>query len=96
VLASAEPLPALFFSTGLSFSELIASLTDDDGEPLPVRGPHLSRYEPEEYFRGWMSERPEVQARQLFELDTLNPGDVLTLTTRGPLHQLCVWGLALR
>jgi len=96
VLGSEQPVPALFFSTGLSFTELLASLTDDDGDPLPVRGPHSGRYEPLEHFRGWMSERPEVDARQMFEFDTLCPGDQLALTTKGPLHQLCVWGLALR
>lgn len=98
-MASADPVPALFYATGLSFAELLASVTDNDGRPLPLRGSRRARggkLEPPDYFAGWLKARPHVEPRQLLSFKTLSAGLQFNITTQGPIHQLVAWGLGLR
>ena len=85
VLASDDPIPLRFFETGLSFAELTSRLCDESGKPQPL--------ESDEFFSSWLLERPDVEPRQLFEFDTLAPGDQVTLVTRGNFEQLVFWGI---
>lgn len=95
LIASSDPIPALFFATGLSFLELLSQVVDDDGKLLPLRA-SSTVFEPPMFFHGWLKKNPKVDPRQIAQLDTLSLGDQLTIQTKGPLYQLVVWGKGLR
>jgi hypothetical protein len=96
IRASAEPIPALLFASGLSFAELCARMKERDGTPVRFRPRPGEALEPSDFIEGWLDEHPEVRPHQLFDLNTLSTGDQVRIEIVGPLHQLVFWGLGLR
>lgn len=93
VMASQDPVPALFFESGMSFADLCKRLCDAEGKLLPLKRRKAEQLASVAFFSGWLVKHPKVQPHQLFSLDTASPGTSIVVKTRGPFDQLVLWGL---